>query len=341
MSTNQSTVLVKKADGTFARMTLDEIKQMRSGVAPVVPAKPIQRAEKPLKSTMPGGSSAMPQNDNKARTVQSQPNKATVSQPRVNQVEEVFKKLHFQVSPPLQNRLRSIIQLYLKDIRSADQTKDKIMQVVVEGGLGLGEKEADELLSVCGIILQREIKNNSLAGVPVLKKKNLLPMVEPNEIPAIATPFNAFVHGTTVIPTKPGRNDKANSEMQSGRSVLSMKPAVKVMMEDVQAPRPVEMGPVEEIQYMNLVDFRRLSAKPVEAAARLKQKFLNLRDESVVLYLDALSAWHKSPLYTDYMKNIERSLKEKRKMSALESGDDNKIKLEEILAIVSMEKELE
>ena len=41
------------------------------------------------------------------------------------------------------------------------------------------------------------------------------------------------------------------------------------------------------------------------------------------------------------MKNVARALKEKRKMSALDGEDANKIKLEEILAIVGMEKELE
>ncbi len=347
MSTNQPTVLVKKADGTFARMTLEEIKKMRGGVAPAVVQKVKTLPEQILRSA---------QDDNGRRSLvgaslvrdDKQQAKIPTIPTRVNQVEEVLKKLRFKVPEQLQNRLRSIIQLRLKDIRSVNQTKDKITQPAIEGGLGLGTAEAEELVSVCGIILDREIKNSNLADVPVLKKKKLLPMVEPNEIPAVATPFNAFVHGENGkqrrtpplnLPLK--EVETAKTTRDDKRGVLSMKPAVKVVMEDVQAPRPVEMGPVEEIQYMNLVDFRRLSAKPVEAAARLKQKFLNLRDESVVLYLDALTAWHKSPLYMDYMRNITRALKEKRKISALEGEDNSKIKLEEILAIVNMEKELE
>lgn len=341
MATNQPTVLVKKADGTFARMTLDEIKQMRGGGATeakktVVPNKSVARVEESFKSTTlrdPSTSLRSAQDDKKMRT---------------NPVDEVFKKIHFKVSEQLQNRLRSIIQLRLKDIRSVEQTKDKIMQLAVEGGLGLGQKEAEELASVCGIILDRETKNVNLNDVPILKKKTMLPMVEPNEIPATTTPYNSFKHGEQNVKTgrdfsttlRSGRNDNNVRENNKG-GILSAKPTVKMAMDDVQAPRPVEMGPVEEIQYMNLVDFRRLSAKPIEAAARLKQKFLNLRDESIILYLEGLGAWHKSPLYTDYVKSIIRALKEKRKMSALESGEANKIKLEEILAIVNMEKELE
>ena len=339
MATNQPTVLVKKADGTFARMTLDEIKQMRGG-GTVIPAK----AGIQVSATIldPGSRSGM------TRERQDDSRKPATVVTRANPVDEVLKKIHFKVSEQLQNRLRSIIQLRLKDIRSIEQTKDKVMQPAVEGGLGLGEKEAEELVSVCGIILQRDVKNVNLNDVPVLKKKTMLPMVEPNEIPATATPFNSFRHGEQKrLDSRFRGNDsekRRNDNVVRGNDkggVLSTKPAGKTIMEDVQAPRPVEMGPIEEIQYMNLVDFRRLSAKPIEAAARLKQKFLNLRDESVVLYLEGLGAWHKSPLYTDYVKSVILALKEKRKMSALDSGESNKIKLEEIVAIVNMEKELE
>ena len=363
MPINQPTILVKKADGSFARMTLEEINRMRGGGAPtavqttvpksVIPVKTgIQSSVMPLDSGSRSGMTIGRRDDSRPKD-DSRKNKPLVISTRANPVEEVLKKLRFQVPEQLQNRLRSIIQLHLKDIRSAEQTKDKVVQPAAEGGLGLVESEAGELVSVCGIILDREMKNQNLDNIPVLKKKNLLPMVEPKEIPAVATPFNAFVHGEMRrldLPTQSGSGMttmRGNDSMRRGddkrdnRSVLSAKPTIKMAMEDVQAPRPVEMGPVEEIQYMTLVDFRRLSAKPVEAAARLKQKFLNLRDESVVLYMDAFSAWHKSPLYADYMKNVARALKEKRKMSALDGEDANKIKLEEILAIVGMEKEFE
>lgn len=309
---NQPTVLVKKADGTFVRMTLDEVKKMRFGggstrdnkpAPPVAPPRPANPAP-PKKEAVPF----------KAIT-------PLVSANRLNQVEEVQKKLRFSVPVDLQNRLRSIIQLRLKDIRSAEQTKDKVKQAVKDGGLGLGEKEADELSSVCDIILGREMKNKNLDSVPVLKRKAPLPMVEPEELPTNATPFNSFVHGE--------------------KRVFPPRSIAKTVMEDVTPPKPVEMGPIEEIQYMTWVDFHRLSAKPAEAAARLKQKFLNLRDESVLLYIDALSAWHKSPLYTDYMKAICQSLKERRKLSASLGTEAGKINLEDILALVKMESELE
>jgi len=318
MPANQPTILVKKADGTFARMTLDEIKKMRSG-APRDPSTPLRSAR--------------------------DDNRPMVSANRLNQVDEAQKKLRFSVPADLQNRLRSIIQLRLKDIRSAEQTKDKVKQAIKDGGLGLGDKEAEELSSVCDIILGRETKNKNLDSVPVLKRKAPLPMVEPEELPTNTAPFNAFVHGEKRQKDSRLRGndskERGNDRSSSPAQIFPPRTVAKTVMEDVTPPKPVEMGPIEEIQYMTWIDFHRLSAKPAEAAARLKQKFLNLRDESVLLYIDALSAWHKSPLYADYMKAVCQSLKERRKLSASLGGAAGKINLEDILALVKMEGELE
>ena len=57
-------------------------------------------------------------------------------------------------------------------------------------------------------------------------------------------------------------------------------------MHDVKT-KPTSLSPLDEIQYFSLIDLRRLSSKPAEAVARLKQKFINLKDESFVLFMDS------------------------------------------------------
>ena len=109
-------------------------------------------------------------------------------------------------------------------------------------------------------------------------------------------------------------------------------------MQDVSAP-PVEMGPVEEIRYMTLTDFRRLSGKPEEAARRLGQKFITLQEESFVLFLDALAAYHQSPLYADCVVAISQSLANRKPLSNILS-DRGKIQLNELVALMEMEKGL-
>jgi hypothetical protein len=112
----------------------------------------------------------------------------------------------------------------------------------------------------------------------------------------------------------------------------------KTSMHDVKS-NPVEYGPVDEIRYFNLADFRRLSTDPVEAANRLKQKFINLRDESILLYFEAWDAWKSSPLFHDYLKSVSESLS-KRIPLARVAADKSRIQMSEINALVRMEKQL-
>ena len=71
------------------------------------------------------------------------------------------------------------------------------------------------------------------------------------------------------------------------------------------------MGPVDEIEFFSLVDFRRLSPKTENAKEILKGKFQSLQEESYVLFLDARDAWHKSPLFHTYQDMILSSLEQK------------------------------
>lgn len=109
-------------------------------------------------------------------------------------------------------------------------------------------------------------------------------------------------------------------------------------MRDITTTRPMAMGPIDEIRAITLTDFRRLSNTPEEGAMRLKQKFMNLKDESVLLYMEALEAWKKSPLYAEYVLAVITSLATKQPLSA--TKDAKMISPAEMKAIVSMEQQL-
>jgi hypothetical protein len=99
------------------------------------------------------------------------------------------------------------------------------------------------------------------------------------------------------------------------------------------------MGPVEDIKSITLTDFRRLSGNPEEAAKRLQQKMFNLQEESFVWYLDALAAYHVSPLYSEYMQAVCQSLAERKSLANVLSMK-NSIKLNEAMALMEMERGL-
>jgi len=119
---------------------------------------------------------------------------------------------------------------------------------------------------------------------------------------------------------------------------LSSSAVAKPVMHDIMY-KAVAMGPVEEIQAVTLTDFRRLSQNPAEAAERLRQKFLNLKEDSILFYLDGLAAWRKSPLFQDYVSSVTESLASGQKLTAV-LGDKNKIQLLELAAVVAMNKSL-
>ena len=110
-------------------------------------------------------------------------------------------------------------------------------------------------------------------------------------------------------------------------------------MHDVTQPKQKEFGPIDELKQFTWIEFRRLSPKPEDAAKRLKQKLMLLKDESYILYINGLRALKESPLYLEYMEAVNESLK-LRKSLAETLTLKNKIKMEEVEALVRMENEL-
>lgn len=235
-SNNQPTILVKRADGTFARMTLAEVKAMQTVRKPVAP--------KPARQVRP-----------------------------------------FQA----------------------------------------GQKRESNLIK------QQWTREDSRS---LLEEKLSPPAVfhEP-PTPATAAPFNSFAHKPALSAAPVAKRDDTMALK------LNAQPQTRRLIRDIIPPRIDEIGPVQEIARLTLADLRRLATNPSEAASRLKQKLVNLRDESYLLYLEGLAAWRSSPLYLDYVKALAMSL-DRRQTLAMLLTDKTKIQLAEIQALINMEKEL-
>ena len=408
----QPTVMVKKSDGTFVRMTLDEVKRMKSGGIASSPSAPRSDSRKrpavPPPANLPMVEEVqlpavsapfavyehpkMPEPAKKPMTVKPteilrsaqddkkqivsrvgnikndlpQPSKrnvelpgpakgpsptkviaplsripradivtleelpegdeetSVVPAPPMGQVDEIIKKLGFNIPADYANRLRSLIQLRLKDVRSEEQTKEAGIRPFNEGGLQLSKEQADMLVEAC----------RTKKMVPVAGKGSL-------------TPFRmtAGISDERQRPRTEVSDDNKDSStaLRSARNdrmmmTDKMMPAPKPVIRDVVA-KPVNMGPVDEIKYFTLTDFRRLASNPEEASHRLRQKFIALKDESYLMYLDALRAWHESPLFANYMEAVHSAVMNKRGLGA-DSTDKTKIQMPEILAIINIEGDL-
>jgi|WetSurMetagenome_2_1015567.scaffolds.fasta_scaffold151678_2 hypothetical protein len=296
----------------------EKISEQPKAPAPIAPKPQLQikQAPKPKQWTREDSKSPLEE-----KPFANSPFAPAVSQQREGQVDEVIKKLGFTVAPDIQNRLRSVIQLRLKDLRTEDETRETCQRPAREGGLDLSVQQAEKLVKICDEVMMGPAKE---------------------ELPSTATPFNAFVHKKQE--PIPVRAQKETAEITGKEPLsetpfkISSQPAVKPTMRDI-APPPAEMGPVDEIKFISLVDFRRLSAKPDEAAKRLRQKLYNLQDESILLYMDALDAYHRSPLHVDYVKLVCASLANRKPLEAM-TQDKNRMQMSEIKALVEMEKGL-
>ncbi|KKP59345.1 MAG: hypothetical protein UR53_C0003G0007 [Candidatus Magasanikbacteria bacterium GW2011_GWC2_34_16] len=364
----QPTVLVKKADGTFVRVSLDELKNKKSvavptnepvSVAPVAAptsvsmsapvVMPAPVVNQPVATTKLENEKSLLEEDEPLPTSLQK-----LSDKRLDQADTVIKKLSFVVPANWQNRLRSAIQLRLKDIRSEDEFRDISLRSIKEGGLGLTEIQAEELVNACKLTMLSQNNNQgeleslfakrSLVGASLVRNdsEKMLPMVEPNEIPAISTPFNAFIHAPkkTVLP--PAQSSAKPVELKPSPAPqfkISPRPVIKnPPMQDIIG-KSITVSPVEEISRFTLTDFRRLSDKPTESANRLKQKFLNLKEEFIGLYFDGVAAWKSCPLYQDYLNAVGTAVNKKIPLANLVASGQG-IKMEEIKAIIEMEKEL-
>jgi hypothetical protein len=262
---------------------------------------------------------------------------------REKQVEEVMVELGFSVAPEVSGRLKSLVLARLKDIKSEDETRELLARSIKNGGLGLTEQQVEKIIKSCqkaeGGGVQKEVE------VPVLKGKM-------STAPVIGNSFSATLQNLESeleLPAPKARPSvspkqevvsKIVSSSMANEPVFKIdtRPAIKQSMQDVSAST-VEMGPVEEIKSMTLTDFRRLSGNPDEAAKRLQQKMFNLQEESFVWYLEALAAYHTSPLYTEYMQAVCQSLVERKSLANVLSMK-NSIKLNEAMALIEMEKGL-
>ena len=133
--------------------------------------------------------------------------------------------------------------------------------------------------------------------------------------------------------------NKAESTEENITQMLNFGKTVKKTVEDIIPPKNVNFGPIEEIKNFTLTDFRRLSSVKQEAVSRLRQKFINLKEESFLFYLQALEAWQQSPLYKKYIERICESLNKNLTIAGLVKKDDE-LTEEEIKLLVQMEKEL-
>ena len=123
----------------------------------------------------------------------------------------------------------------------------------------------------------------------------------------------------------------------------SFEPSGKKKMEDVKFV-PRIMNPIDELRYMDLINFRRLDSSPVERGHKIEGKINLLEEEEYSKRMEGIQAWRKSPVNKLYLKIGQQSISEKKPIEII--VEDRKIakqdylSVEEFNAIMDMNKNL-
>jgi len=218
-------------------------------------------------------------------------------------VKKIITESGVRVPADLKERLSSLILSYIKQVRDEYQFIDYADRPAQRGGVGLSKDDASKLLSM-------------------IKKTNTQPAKRSLEIV------------TDSIVTKPAQ--KSLNVITDSTSVRSIERSQKIITDsaidkpiDIVQPRNVvhdivsippeqkTVGPEGEMSTFGLSDFRRLARDPAKARDMLFSKIQGWKAESFLLYMKAAQAWHKSPLYREYLDLTENSLKENTQISQL------------------------
>ncbi len=164
-----------------------------------------------------------------------------------------------------------------------------------------------------------EVLKNLIAGKP-LDKTGLrqLAQSEKADSPAIPKPM-------------PGIENRQKS------------PTGKIKMDDIRFAPHAE-SPIDEIRSMTLRNFRRLSIDPVKATEKIRERMEMLGREEYGKKIEAIAAWHQSPVNRLYLEVGRRSLEENVGVKAilereLKSQPDF-LKPAELEAIINLNRSL-
>jgi len=117
----------------------------------------------------------------------------------------------------------------------------------------------------------------------------------------------------------------------------------KVKVEDVKYV-PKIMGPIDELKFMDLVNFRRLDKDSRQATDKIKEIIDLLEEENYAKRLEGIKAWRISPVNKLYLEMGEQSIKENKPIELIieerKTKQENYLTNEEFKAIMDLNKNL-
>jgi hypothetical protein len=140
---------------------------------------------------------------------------------------------------------------------------------------------------------------------------------------------------------------EVHSDFKPGISLPSSRPAAgsdaKLKVEDIKVA-PKIMGPIEELRYLDLDNFRRLGSSAQEITEKIQKKIKLLERDGYDKRLQAFEAWRKSPVNRLYLTIGQLAISqgvslEEATLNRKEKYPES-LSIEEIKAIVNLNSSL-
>ncbi len=275
-------------------------------------------------------------------------------------------------SQMLSERFRTILLTYLRGIRDKIETKQALVKSFETGGLGFDADSADKVLALVDgqtektpkapMVLPPKIKvaedekiKPPTRDVGYDFKKLVKKTDTSRELPAPKPP--TAVPKISAPPVRPPVAPK--ERITAERSVFRQEqpspfpvPAMvrrsseaggKIKMEDIKIV-PRIMSPIDELKYMDLINFRRLDRDPAKATSRIKEKISLLEEENYNKKLEGIKAWRSSPVNKLYLQIGGLSIGENRPIDVIieerKKAGKECLTVEEFKAVMDLNKSL-
>ena len=119
--------------------------------------------------------------------------------------------------------------------------------------------------------------------------------------------------------------------------------AAKPRMHDIK-PVPKVMGPIEELQFLDPVNFRRLGKTPAETTAKIFAKIKLLEKDGYDKMVAGVRAWRQSPVNRLYLRlgqeAIAKGITLKDAVAARQGASQEYLSLEEVEAVLNLNSKL-
>lgn len=206
--------------------------------------------------------------------------------------QEVIDKLKIQFTDEqIKNRFTNILHTYFRGIRGKSEVEYMLTLSRAAGGLELPREKATMIVSV--LTHHSEATAKERRDIVVKPKEKIIPVsVEKKENLTPLAPIP-----TRVQPVAPPRQ-MAQPAVLRPTDMPRLNPQTKVG--DIHMKNKL-VGPIEELTYMTLADFRLLGRNLTEITASLSEKIQLLADESLGRKVQGIKAWKQSPVFMLYL----------------------------------------